>query len=156
MKILKNIIQNIGNKENFTFVSVGANNGIFVDEVFQSKLLNINWNCYFIEPVKETFELLVKNYSEHYPNNQFVYDNCAIHINEGEDYLVTNKVDAKQTNLVDEVLSEADTEPGNPLSKSKLKAMSVDKLKSICTHHHLSVEGSKSVLISRILGEIRD
>ena len=70
--------------------------------------------------------------------------------------IVTNKVDAKQTNLVDEVLSEADTEPGNPLSKSKLKAMSVDKLKSICTHHHLSVEGSKSVLISRILGEIRD
>jgi FkbM family methyltransferase len=93
MKILKNIIQNIGNKKNFTFVSVGANNGIFVDEVFQSKLLNINWNCYFIEPVKETFELLVKNYSEHYPNNRFVYDNCAIHINEGEDYLVTNKVD---------------------------------------------------------------
>jgi hypothetical protein len=64
-------------------------------------------------------------------------------------------VDAKPT-LVDEVLSEADTEPGNPLSKSKLKAMSVEKLKSICTHHHLSVEGSKNVLISRILGEIRD
>ena len=93
MKKLKNIIQNIGNKENFTFVSAGANNGIFVDEVFQSKLLNINWNCYFIEPVKETFEMLVKNYSEHYPNNQFAYDNCAIHISEGEDYLVTNKID---------------------------------------------------------------
>jgi hypothetical protein len=67
----------------------------------------------------------------------------------------TNLVDAKPT-LVDEVLSEADTEPGNPLSKSKLKAMSVDKLKSICTHHNLSVEGSKNVLVSRILGEIRD
>jgi len=83
--------------------------------------------------------------------------------------VVTNKVEAKanlvdakpslvdaKANLVDEVLSEADTEPGNPLSKSKLKAMSVDKLKSICTHHHLSVEGSKNVLVSRILGEIRD
>ena len=57
---------------------------------------------------------------------------------------------------MDEVLSEADTEPGNPLSKSKLKMMNLEKLKAICTHHNLSTEGSKNILISRILGEIRD
>lgn len=90
---LKKIINQIGNQENFTFVSVGANNGIFVDEVFQSNLLNINWDCYFIEPVKETFDSLIKNYEEHYPNNNFKYENYAIHINEGDDFLVTNKVD---------------------------------------------------------------
>jgi FkbM family methyltransferase len=90
---LKKIINHIGSLDNFVFVSIGANNGIFVDEVFQSNLLNINWDCYFIEPVKETFDSLIKNYEEHYPNNNFKYENYAIHINEGEDYLVTNKVD---------------------------------------------------------------
>ena len=58
--------------------------------------------------------------------------------------------------LIDEVLSEADTESGNPLSKSKLKTMNLEKLKAICVHHNISSEGPKSTLISRILGEIRD
>jgi len=69
------------------------------------------------------------------------------------------KVPTKQpvnSSVIDEVLSEADTEPGNPLSKSKLKLMNVEKLKAICVHHNLSTEGSKNTLVSRILGEIRD
>lgn len=90
---LKKIIKVIGELKNFVFVSIGANNGIFVDEVFQSNLLNINWDCYFIEPVKETFNSLIKNYEKHYPNNKFVYENYAIHIDEGDDFLITNKVD---------------------------------------------------------------
>jgi FkbM family methyltransferase len=93
MVILNKIIKSIGESQNFVFVSIGANNGIFVDEVFQSKLLNINWDCYFIEPVKETFDSLIKNYDEHYPDNNFKYENYAIHVNEGDDFLVTNKVD---------------------------------------------------------------
>ena len=60
------------------------------------------------------------------------------------------------SSVIDEVLSEADTESGNPLSKSKLKTMNIEKLKAICNHHNLPNEGSKSVLISRILGETRD
>ena len=63
---------------------------------------------------------------------------------------------SNSVNLVDDVLTETDSESGNPLSKSKLKAMSVDKLKSICTHHNLSTEGSKNTLVARILGESRD
>lgn len=90
---LKKIIKVIGELKNFVFVSIGANNGIFVDEVFQSNLLNINWDCYFIEPVKETFNSLIKNYEKHYPNNKFVYENYVIHIDEGDDFLITNKVD---------------------------------------------------------------
>ena len=74
--------------------------------------------------------------------------------------IVITPVQVPQTkrtaSVIDEVLSEADTEPGNPLSKSKLKGMNVEKLKAICTHHKLSTEGSKNVLISRILGEFRD
>lgn len=93
MVTLKKLIKHIGNNENFTFVSIGANDGIFVDEVFQSNLLDVNWNCYFIEPVKETYDRLVNNYNEHYPNNNFVYENYAIHNEDGEGYLVTNKVD---------------------------------------------------------------
>lgn len=90
---LNKIIKTIGESQNFVFVSIGTNDGIFVDEVFQSKLLNINWDCYFIEPVKETFDSLIRNYEKHYPNNNFKYENYAIHINEGDDFLVTNKVD---------------------------------------------------------------
>lgn len=90
---LKKILHHINEDEDFTFVSIGANDGIFVDEVFQSKLLNPNWKCFFIEPVKETFDRLVKNYEEHYPNNNFIYENYAIHNEDGEGYLVTNKID---------------------------------------------------------------
>jgi FkbM family methyltransferase len=90
---LKKILRHINDKEGFTFVSVGANDGIFVDEVFQSNLLNVNWKCFFIEPVKETFDRLIKNYDEHYPNNCFVFENYAIHTEDGEGYLVTNKID---------------------------------------------------------------
>ena len=68
----------------------------------------------------------------------------------------TNSTNVPHISLVDEVLSEADTESGNPLSKSKLKAMGLEKLKAICVHHNISSEGSKNVLISRILGETRD
>jgi len=93
MIALKKILTFIGKKEDFTFVSIGANDGIFVDEVFQSKLLNPNWNCFFVEPVKETFDKLVKNYQEHYPNNNFIFENYAIHVEDGSGFLVTNKVD---------------------------------------------------------------
>ena len=71
---LKKILKEINNDENFIFVSVGANDGIFVDEVFQSNLLNIKWKSYFIEPVKERFDLLITNYENHYPNNNIIYD----------------------------------------------------------------------------------
>ena len=63
---------------------------------------------------------------------------------------------SNSVNLVDDVLTETESESGNPLSKSKLKAMSIEKLKSICTHHNLSTEGSKNTLVARILGESRD
>jgi FkbM family methyltransferase len=90
---LKKILSNISDNENFTFVSIGANDGIFVDEVFLSNLLNINWSSLFVEPVKERFDLLVSNYQQHYPNNDFKYENSAIHIEKGEDFLITPKND---------------------------------------------------------------
>lgn len=90
---LKKILNNITNEENFVFVSIGANDGIFVDEVFLSNLLNVNWLSLFVEPVKERFDLLIKNYEKHYPNNNFKYENSAIHIERGEDFLITPKND---------------------------------------------------------------
>jgi FkbM family methyltransferase len=93
MILLKKILSVINKNKDFVFVSVGANDGIFVDEIFQSKLLDVNWDSHFIEPIKERFDLLVKNYDYYYPNNNFKYYNYAIHINEGEDFLITNKVD---------------------------------------------------------------
>lgn len=86
---LKKILNGIGNEKDFVFVSIGANDGIFVDEIFQSNLLNINWSGIFVEPVKERFDLLVENYKSHYPNNKFQYENSAIHIESGDDFLIT-------------------------------------------------------------------
>ena len=69
---------------------------------------------------------------------------------------VVEVVPQVNNSVIDEILSETDTEPGNPLSKTKLKAMNLEKLKAICVHHQVSAEGSKSVLIARLLGESRD
>jgi hypothetical protein len=58
--------------------------------------------------------------------------------------------------VFDESHSEADTDIGNPLSKTKLKAMKPEKLKDICRERGLPVEGTKAVLIDRIIGVSRD
>ena len=54
-----------------------------------------------------------------------------------------------------EAASEADTDATNPLSKAKLKRMSLDKLKDLCRERALDTEGSKSMLADRLLGVIR-
>ena len=59
-------------------------------------------------------------------------------------------------NLEEDAVVDTESESGNPLSKSKLSGMNLEKLKSICTNHNLSTDGTKKVLIARILGESRD
>jgi FkbM family methyltransferase len=93
MKKLNAIIEKISNKTDFVFVSVGANDGIFVDEIYQSNLLIPEWTSYFIEPIKERFDLLVNNYESKYPNNKFNYENYALYYENGESCLITSKND---------------------------------------------------------------
>lgn len=57
---------------------------------------------------------------------------------------------------VQEQESEADTEATNPLSKSKLKRMNIDTLKSLCEERGFSTDGSKTVLMNRLLGLSRE
>jgi hypothetical protein len=61
---------------------------------------------------------------------------------------------APEPEEVDE--SEADTDAANPLSKSKLKRMNVDTLKALCEERGFSSEGSKTVLMNRLLGLSRE
>lgn len=93
MKILRQILGDISKKEGFVYVSIGANDGIFVDEIYQQNLLQANWKSYFVEPVKETFDKLVSNYTRLYPNNNFTYENSAIYVDDGSGELVTVKND---------------------------------------------------------------
>lgn len=93
MKLLRELVSNLSVKNDFIFVSVGANDGIFIDEVYQSGLLTNKWRSYFIEPVKTTFDKLVSNYNSLYPNNNFVYENSAIYIEDGFGQLITRKYD---------------------------------------------------------------
>lgn len=80
-------------KDNDVFVSIGANDGVFVDEIFQFKLLNNKWKCFFIEPIKFNFEKLIENYRTHYPDNNFTYINKAINTYCGSGDLITVKKD---------------------------------------------------------------
>lgn len=89
MKLLNEYIKNITTPEDFTVVSIGANDGIFVDELFQSNLIDERWNAYFIEPVKKRFDLLVENYNMYFTNNNFVYLNYAISNSNEDRTLIT-------------------------------------------------------------------
>lgn len=57
---------------------------------------------------------------------------------------------------VEEAPSETDTDHSNPLSKSKLRSMNLAALKTLCKERGLSEEGSKNVLVDRLLGLTRD
>lgn len=74
---------------------------------------------------------------------------------EGEDHETSNRLHIKDITDLD-TPSEADTDAGNPLSRTKLKAMKVEKLKDICAERAYSTEGTKAQLIERILGLTRD
>lgn len=52
--------------------------------------------------------------------------------------------------------SEADTEATNPLSKSKLKRMNIDTLKELCNERGLPSDGTKAILMNRLLGITRE
>lgn len=64
-----------------------------------------------------------------------------------------------ETNVIieeDPAPSEAETENTNPLSKNKLNKMTPEELKNLCVQRGLSGEGSKKVLVDRLLGITRD
>lgn len=52
--------------------------------------------------------------------------------------------------------AESNADSINPLSKSKLKKMNLDSLKELCRQRGLSSDGSKSILIDRIIGLTRE
>lgn len=92
MILLKKYIQDLL-EDNSVFVSIGANDGVFVDEIFQSNLLNMNWTIYLIEPVYQTYQKLISNYNRYYPNNKFNFINIAINTYDGDGFLITNNND---------------------------------------------------------------
>lgn len=83
--------------------------------------------------------------------------NTGVQVTEIIDALVSDNSAKREPIIEDEVessIAESDTRstatPGK-LSKTKLKAMSVNMLKELCTQRGLDSEGSKSVLIDRLL-----
>lgn len=89
MKKLIEIVNKLQSLKSPVCISIGANDGMFVDELHHHNLIKPHWKCYFVEPVEETFSKLQENMNNMFPNNEFVYENSAIHINEGEGILVT-------------------------------------------------------------------
>ena len=70
-----------------------------------------------------------------------------------EDTIETNR---QEFHLDDNDEVESTTDSINPLSKSKLKKMNLDSLKELCKQRNLSSDGSKSILIDRIIGLTRE
>jgi FkbM family methyltransferase len=89
MEKLIHIIKRVEQTKTPVCVSVGANDGIFVDELYHHNLLKAHWKCYFVEPVKETYEKLQQNMNDLFPNNNFIFENSAIHVDEGKGVLIT-------------------------------------------------------------------
>lgn len=56
----------------------------------------------------------------------------------------------------DEPSEVGTADQSNPLSKSKLKRMNIDTLKELCKERDLPTDGSKAVLMDRLLGLTRD
>lgn len=51
---------------------------------------------------------------------------------------------------------ESEADINNPLSKSKLKRMNLDTLKTLCEERGFSTDGSKTILMNRLLGLSRE
>ena len=75
------------------FVCIGANDGIFVEEMYHSNLINPKWKSFLLEPVYSTFEKLISNYTRLFPDNYFKFINKAIHNYNGKGYLSTSIAD---------------------------------------------------------------
>lgn len=75
------------------FVCIGANDGIFVEEMYHSNLINPKWKSFLLEPVYSTFAKLTSNYTRLFPDNNFTFINKAIHNYSGKGYLSTSLVD---------------------------------------------------------------
>jgi FkbM family methyltransferase len=60
-----------------TFIQIGSHIGKTPnDQLFH--IINKDYNCIFIEPVPYLFNILVNNYNEAYPNNNFIFINKAV------------------------------------------------------------------------------
>lgn len=75
-------------------------------------------------------------------------------IDELAEFELPPKSSVRISELPDDIVSTTDTMSeigGNPLSKNKLNKMSVDEIRDLLASHNQSTEGSKKVMIQRIL-----
>ena len=83
---------------NYNILVVGAHTGWSMnDDIVLNKLaLDIptsdHWNCIFIEPVEELFNILKQNMLKRFPDNNFKYENCAIGNTSGQIKLFKPKI----------------------------------------------------------------
>jgi FkbM family methyltransferase len=77
--ILKNIIkENFLNFDKLKLLQIGANDGISADPIYDLIMNDKRINAYLVEPQKESFELLSKNYSSILEDNRILLLNYAI------------------------------------------------------------------------------
>jgi hypothetical protein len=60
-----------------------------------------------------------------------------------------NTPEKDDTNDIESVISDVTT----PYNKKKLSKMNLDKLKDICNEMNLSTEGTRNILIDRIIAQ---
>ena len=60
---ISKFVNEVGKKDDFFFIQVGANDGLMCDPIRQF-IVKHSWGGILVEPVPDYFELLKKNYLE--------------------------------------------------------------------------------------------
>ena len=80
---LKNILKDIFKSNNIVLCQIGANDGISADPIFDYIKENKNIEAHLVEPQKDAFSLLIKNYDDiKLENRVFFYKNALTNVNE--------------------------------------------------------------------------
>lgn len=95
----KYIFKKLSTKEIF-FIQIGANDGVSQDPIFK---YSEKWKGILIEPLKEPFNNLIKNYENKRTGKYF--ENVAIGENNGEIEMIIPKIGNEDTNYATKVAS---------------------------------------------------
>lgn len=74
MKKFNEIIEKIGNTEDFFFVQIGSNDGMMNDPLYEY-IKKYNWSGIMVEPVPYLYDRLVENYKD---RDNLIFKNVAV------------------------------------------------------------------------------
>lgn len=127
------------------------------DEMKEAEIFSIMKNCFGDVQLQSVMDdtgasFMIFNTNVHATSEE-EEDGKEDYLKENPKVVLLDEDVNKNKKVVEETASIAETDT-NEFSKSKLKKMPVDALKELCNSRGLSTEGTKPVLIDRILASL--